>query len=93
MDYGSDGGEETNDNKEDTADESYISRQVTKFKSKSNFIFTFTFTFVPHSIVLQKTRVEYTYEEGERDKEEVNDIWCWPGEVGWYGSITMVMMR
>ena len=34
----------------------------------------FTFTFVPHSIVLQKTRVEYTYEEGERDKEEVNDI-------------------
>jgi hypothetical protein len=72
VDYGSDGGEETNDNKEDTADESYISRQVTKFKFKSNFIFTFTF--VSHSIVPQKTRVEYTYEEGERDKEEVNDI-------------------
>ena len=74
MDYGSDGGEETNDNKEDTADESYISRQVTKFKSNFIFTFTFTFTFVPHSIVLQKTRVEYTYEEGGRDKEEVNDI-------------------
>ena len=66
MDYESDGGEETNDNKEDTADESYISCQLTKFKFKfkfkSNFIFTFTF--VSHSSVLQKTRVEYIYDEG-----------------------------